>query len=129
MTTIAERVAKGAQFLDQHDPEWWRADVDRAIDLNRLHLSSAQRCILGQRCPLETLNAVGESPYLSMAMRLSGQERRYLIADWASERGFEVSGDLLDLSSDDDTDEATDEEYAALTAEWRRVITERRTAA
>ena len=33
MTGVVERVAKGAQFLDQVDPDWWRENVERAIDL------------------------------------------------------------------------------------------------
>lgn len=32
MSTIAERVAAGAAFLDERDPDWWRADVERAIN-------------------------------------------------------------------------------------------------
>ena len=42
--TIAERVAAGAAFLDEHDPGW-----DRRIDLERLWLGSCANCILGQR--------------------------------------------------------------------------------
>ncbi|HTJ37080.1 MAG TPA: hypothetical protein VL738_27960, partial [Dactylosporangium sp.] len=55
--TIAERVAAGAAFLDEHDPEWWRADVERAIDLDKLNLGHGDACILGQRCPVSQLAA------------------------------------------------------------------------
>jgi hypothetical protein len=43
MTTIAERVAAGAEFLDRNEPGW----VGR-IDLDQLDISSPCRCILGQ---------------------------------------------------------------------------------
>ena len=49
MTTIAERVAAGAAFLDEHDPGWWRADVDRAIDLRVFEMAEPEHCVLGQR--------------------------------------------------------------------------------
>ena len=41
MSTIAERVAAGAAFLDEHDPGWWCADADPAIDLVALDLLDA----------------------------------------------------------------------------------------
>lgn len=119
MSTVAEVVAKGAAFLDEHDPDWWRADVDRAIDLEDLYLGSGRRCILGQRCPMETANAErgSDSPYTANAERLSGLNGR-AIADWAPGLGFEA-----DLDSED-----IEEQYFALTAEWARVIRERRSA-
>ena len=43
MSTIAERVAKGAAFLDEREPGW-----DERIDLDRLDIDSNCRCILGQ---------------------------------------------------------------------------------
>lgn len=62
MNTITERVERGAALLDEHDPDWWRADVDRAIDLERLNLSDGDACILGQRCPLEAAAAYRARP-------------------------------------------------------------------
>lgn len=53
MNTITERVERGAALLDERDPDWWRADVDRAIDLDRLNVMDGEECVLGQRCPLE----------------------------------------------------------------------------
>jgi hypothetical protein len=119
VSTISERVAAGAAFLDEHDPEWWRADVERAIDLETLRLSNPRRCILGQRCPLEflTQDTFDDSPYRAFAKRLSGLDRGYQIGAWAAERGFDIDG------SDDDEDE-----FADLTAEWSHVITGRRAA-
>lgn len=43
MTTIAERVAAGAAWLDEHRPGW----VDR-IDLETLDLGDCANCIVGQ---------------------------------------------------------------------------------
>lgn len=43
MSTIAERVAAGAAFLDGREPGW-----DRRIDLDKLSIGSQCRCILGQ---------------------------------------------------------------------------------
>lgn len=131
MTTIPGRVAKGAQFLDDADPEWWRPDGARAIDLEALNLRNPGNCVLGQRCPLEVLAWWQETDisqldaydnwdaYWAYASRLSGMEGARMVA-WAAERGFTTSaGDDLN------TIEA---EFAELTAEWRRVITARRSA-
>ena len=43
MTTIAERVAAGAAFLDEHEPGW----ADR-VNLKRLYIGSTCNCMLGQ---------------------------------------------------------------------------------
>lgn len=127
---IAERVAAGAAFLDEHDPQWWRADVERAIDLGTLDLAYGDRCILGQRCPLETLRAfIGFEPdeedddyeykYAAYAGKLSGLPAvgtRDALEAWATARGFNRPfGNPPG-------------EYDDLTAEWRRVIAERRAA-
>lgn len=112
MTTITERVAAGAALLDEHDPEWWRADVDRAIDLDVLDLGSGARCVLGQRCPVEGPNRFTRQ---SEAMSgLSWQDNENVLNQWVEWLGFDVG--------DDDT------QYAGLTAEWARVIRERRSA-
>lgn len=42
-STIAERVAAGATFLDEREPGWWRR-----IDVDRLSISDSCNCILGQ---------------------------------------------------------------------------------
>jgi hypothetical protein len=115
VSTIAERVAAGARFLDEHDPQWWRPDVERAIDLAKLDIEDPSVCVLGQRCPLESCWIYG-SPYAGMAVQLTGDKS---IGDegkelwtWAVEFGF-----ALDIEYPED-----------LTDEWRRVITERRSA-
>jgi hypothetical protein len=43
MTTIAERVAKGAALLDREEPGW-----EQRIDLETLALDDPCKCILGQ---------------------------------------------------------------------------------
>jgi hypothetical protein len=53
VSIITGRVQRGAALLDEHDPDWWRADAGRAIDLDRLDLAEGDTCVLGQRCPLE----------------------------------------------------------------------------
>jgi len=43
MSTVAERVARGAELLDETLPGW-----DERIDLAWLELSSCYRCVIGQ---------------------------------------------------------------------------------
>jgi hypothetical protein len=133
VSTIAERVALGAAFLDEHDPEWWRADVERAIDLDRLDLGDAGLCILGQRCPLELAAAFCarwpevkwddelDAAYSAYLVELTGLgyvahdlDSRADLARWGDEHGFSASEDFLS--------------YPELTAEWARIIRERRSA-
>ena len=125
MSTFAEQVATGAAFLDEHDPDWWRADVERAIDLDDLTMEKTDRCILGQRCPLDALAEaagvddpselsfvdMGEAYWVNAARLGGGFKNRSLLAEWAVEHGFNA---YLD--------------FDGLTAEWKRVITERRAA-
>jgi hypothetical protein len=126
VTAIAERVAAGAAFLDEHDPEWWRPDVDRAIDLERLDLGDASVCILGQRCPLEVLRSFRVSSplaaddeesadaYDAYFKHLSGMGSVEGI-QWGADHGFTFA-----IGGQDN--------WRGLTAEWKRVITERRAA-
>jgi hypothetical protein len=129
-STITERVAAGAAVLDEHDPEWWKADVPNAIDLNKLDLRAGDSCVLGQRCPVAVLaNYYGitvaddsepdelasgdwQQAYHAYAMKLSGLVKHDHIADWGHEHGFVSAGSGW--------------EYA--TAEWKRVIEARRSA-
>lgn len=121
MTSAAERVAAGAAFLDEHDPDWWRAGVERAIDLDRLRMNDGRACILGQRCPLEMGDGCGPSRYFIYASSLSGipmppgdpWAHEDELDLWAGDYGFT----LIQLG-----------DWADLTAEWARVIRERREA-
>lgn len=100
MSTVAERVARGAALLDEKLPGW-----DQRIDLAGLELASCYRCVLGQLFtwhPLPTENAFSPSPY-GLGIEALGIDR-------GSRYGFDG----------DDADE--------LNGEWRRVITARRLA-
>lgn len=124
MTTITERVAAGAAFLDQADPEWWRADVERAIGLDTLDLGSGSRCILGQRCPVDVYSAseLGDTRYAALAKRWSGSIFDDPADKWAQARGFQAGNPASEGEL------RSEPEYDALTAEWARVIRERRSA-
>jgi hypothetical protein len=125
MSTIteAERVAAGAAYLDEHDPDWWRADTERAIDLGTLDMQAYQDCVLGQRCPLEVLAAhVGIAvsalddidaieKYSAFGHELAPED--FGTPDWPMEHGFTAY---------------YPGEFRELTGEWKRVITERRSA-
>ena len=137
MTTIAERVAAGAAFLDEHDPEWWREGVERAIDLDTLELARMDNCVLGQRCPVTVLAAyvLGTEntsddneddalssidflySYRAYGHALSGLKNHFELQEWAQRLGFNAHGG-----------EGESMEFEELTAEWKRVITERRSA-
>jgi hypothetical protein len=86
-------------------------------------------CILGQRCPLETLTAyLGSAPsdkddyeyrYHAQSQMLSGLPARGYreeLENWAVARGFNRPFGENGV------------EYDALTDEWKHVITERRSA-
>lgn len=111
-TTIADRVAAGVAWLDEHDPGWWRTDAPAdptltrdalPIDLRRLNLASSCDCVLGYRWGNYAVAVLdGRLAGLSPA-DLGFRARSFIPDDW---RG----------------------EYADLTAEWRRVIRDRRQA-
>jgi hypothetical protein len=42
-TTAVRRVKRGARWLDEHWPDWWRE-----VDLSTLNLASSCDCVLGQ---------------------------------------------------------------------------------
>ncbi len=97
MSTIEERVARGAAWLDARKAGW----LDR-IDLAELEMASGKWCIAGQ------------------LWGLFPNRPKALAAGW--DFG-------LDVASYDRSQGAIRDEFRALTAEWRRVITERRAAA
>lgn len=115
MTTIAERVANGAAYLDAHDPGWWRPGVPNAIDLDKLALDDGGQCILGQRCPLEYDEE--ESAFDMQLKRITNGENVNwtVLITWAAEYGFTFPPGQRGY-------------WGVLTQEWRRVITERRSA-
>lgn len=99
---IAARVAKGVALLDERRCGWW--DEDSGTDLDQLDMGNCLLCVLGQEY----------GNYEDGWERLADLSD----SDWAFEHGFDVSEDtpLNEYAS----------AYAALTAEWRRVITARR---
>lgn len=110
--TIADRVAAGATYLDEHEPGWWKL-----IELGRLNLASGCRCVLGQ---LE-MARTGDpwSNYCDAVDRLG------LADSQSAALGFECSpGGVTDYDY-----EARDAEYAELTVAWRELIEKRRAGA
>ena len=111
MSTIAERVAAGCAWLDEHDPGWWREDAKGPgpaggpINLDELSMRNPCRCVLGQR--------YGNYYYAPIQL------------DESVAHGFDTS---VFVDSRESTNVA-EAEFAALTVEWSRVIAERRTAA
>jgi hypothetical protein len=100
MSTIAERVARGAALLDEREPGWWQR-----IDLSKLDLASTCRCVLGQLWIDMAIEDDEEDPY-NMALRdLSLYHGR------DEDLGF---------------DREDGEQYPPLTAAWRELIEERR---
>jgi len=120
---IRRRVAAGVEWLDANDPGWWKADQPGCgseggpIDLDALVMSHACYCVLGQR-----LGSMWNAP---------------LTVDQAVELGFDTAvGAEMDVDRYNDSAEyagrarrARDDEFDALTAEWRRCIEARRSAA
>src|SRR5258708_26132125 len=99
MTTIAERVARGAALLDEKTPGW-----DKGIYLCILDIDNCERCVLGQVYEAQDGNDYGYSTGLKvLGVGIGDPERDY---------GF-----------DGDWDERND-----LTAAWRELIESRRAA-
>lgn len=110
MATIADRVAAGARYLDDADPDWWRENVSNAIDLSELDLAYGDMCVLGQRCPV--------SDYSRQLRKITGSpdsQPSTVLHPWAVAHGFTMDQERG--------------HWATLTAEWRRVIRARRRAA
>jgi hypothetical protein len=101
--TIAERVAKGAVLLDETVPDWWQR-----IDLKTLALVSPCRCVVGQLFPS------AHAPLDSYADGLDALDVEF------------YSGATLGFDAETAGTDEQGREYTALTAEWRRVIEERR---
>jgi hypothetical protein len=116
--SVGDRVAAGSVFLDEHDPDWWRGDVERAIDLDALNLAFGDNCILGQRCPIERYGT-DYSGYHWFGAYLAGTKpyEETAIDAWAIRYGFQAGRPIASLG-----------EYEDLTNEWFRVIAARRAA-
>lgn len=104
MSDIEYRVAQGVALLDRVAPGW----VDR-INVDTLDVSHGGRCVLGQLYGLYT----------------DGQGKLGLTMQQAADHGFQTQA--LDRSSDSLdwhrwVKAFLDNDYPALTDEWRRVI-------
>jgi hypothetical protein len=115
VSRVAERVAAGAAWLDEHEPGWWREDSPHPVSLFSLDMAAGCLCILGQL-------------YNHIAVESAGG---YMSGfDWASECldfGSLSERDLgfaLNMSPPDNDPLA---DWRPIQAEWVRVITERRT--
>lgn len=133
MNDVAERVARGAEWLDRKYPGW----VD-AIDVSILDVSDCHQCVLGQVytgvIPTEERGQI--MAQVSQIMADSSYKSSDYWADsvalWG---GYSVLDTLHDLPGagmcfgfigrrNDDGDDLPDS--ALLTDEWTRVIIERR---
>lgn len=111
--TVTRRVARGFAHQDQLAPGWWREDAEHPIDVDRLDLADACRCVLGQRYdghPDANPDEDGRTPYdvglrdLFPDLSDRGRVRAAIRHGYTGRAG----------------------DFAALTAEWRRGILARR---
>jgi hypothetical protein len=108
MSTITERVERGAALLDEKRPGWWRE-----IDLGRLNLRSGCDCVIGQ---------IGGTLTYSDTVCSLGADRTAEEVRFGFEAAEVIKGDDWDWN-------VQDAEYDALTEAWRDLITGRRAAA
>lgn len=115
MSTVAERVAAGAAFLDGREPGWWER-----IDLGSLDMTADCGCVLGQ------LNTdLGNPGWGEIARRFGVRRASSTFADDARPCDWELGFNASMARGRD----AQDREFGELEAEWKRVITERRDGA
>lgn len=117
VSTIAERVAAGAAWLDEQMPNWWNA---YRIDLSKFDMAAGCGCVIGQLYPAEGYEVDEddeESPFEHAIETgwLDLDERAAIVLGFYATTPHTIGG--------------TAREYDRLTTEWRRVITERRAAA
>jgi hypothetical protein len=137
MTKIADRVAAGADWLDEKYPGWFNS-----IDLGTLEISNCYRCVLGQvysgHIPeaernqliaqvVEMMNSGGTDvdrydwetavPKWGGFSIIADANRLF---DGGMKMGFAADWDDLDYQRDQGT------QYVQLLDEWTRVILERR---
>lgn len=102
MTSISERVAAGATWLDSRLPNWWQT---HRIDLDSFEMHDDCRCVVGQLSPQGHYGEAVEEWWLDLS------------DDVGRSLGF-FAGDAIENRV----------EYDQLTREWTRVITSRREA-
>jgi hypothetical protein len=140
MNDIADRVARGAAWLDEKYPAWFEG-----MDLSTLDLGNCTRCVLGQ-VYTGVIPAAEQGQVLAQAIALVtagyddaleyAQEYREEVAS-GQFGGYQILTDFHELPEDgvlhgfvarSDGMEGDLVEYAALLDEWTRVIISRRMA-
>jgi hypothetical protein len=120
MPTISERVANGAAELDIIKPDWWKPG---RIKVSQLNLEDGCDCVLGQ-----LQNYEQGTTRERLDLYLAGV--RNFFGDRFNSARQAAAGFLSSRFGDDEQDYYDGEdEYEALTKEWRRVIKARRKAA
>lgn len=104
---VRERVRKGAELLDETYDRWWDA-----IDLDTLEIDHTDHCILGQ---LGKDSRFGSGDYNHM--------RSLVFADWTGDEAESAEAHGFDIVGGN---QYWEEEYAALTDEWKTPINERK---
>ncbi len=113
MALIQERVAKGAELLDKKKPGWWKPET---ISLEELAEENITRNVLA--------HVVG---YRYDALGYFSNARAIGLSDSEEpEHGFHAESRHPNSGGDIEILRA---EYDQLTAEWKRIILERREAA
>lgn len=110
---IKARVARGAALMDKEHPRWWAEDYPHPIDLDRLDLGDNCGCVLGQTDDGEHSDEYDDGPFEAHSEVLFGTDDLDALIRLEIAHGFNAASN-------------SQEEFAALTAEWRRAILARR---
>ena len=107
MSTIEERVAKGAALMDEKVPGW-----ERKIDTASLDMGQCPRCVIGQVLGInETLPYLYQMSEFAEKCQSLGLEFGGYDDNGIEDHGFDVSDD--------------DDEYAVLGTAWLAEIARR----
>ena len=119
--TVTERVAKGVEVLEAYDPSWYLE-----VSLDRLDMGSAYTCVLAQVAGrLDTWDDEDDD----VSRYDYGHGLNVLGLDSGRDYGFDADAGRWDGSSVEPFEaweSRRDADYAALDAEWRRVILAKR---
>lgn len=142
MYGIAERVARGAAWLDPRYPNWWAK-----LDISTLDVASCHQCVLGQ-VYTGCISADEQGQILAQVMgmhsgiELTTMQEAVAEGEWGGFNTLYEHHELLGLSAFlgfstewfgptnvDGVMISAKEEMSLLTDEWTRVIISRRLAA
>lgn len=135
MNDVAERVARGAEWLDLHYPNWFQG-----IDLSVLKISSCHECVLGQVYTGVIPTAERQELLSQLIASMPNWQRKtweemvergdlggytvlvenHRLVSFSGGLGFSIGWDNPQGEADDAA------EYAALLDAWTEVIIERR---